>query len=49
MMIIKTTENYVFGGYTKANWNCIDDINFVADESAFIFSLINKFTSTGSS
>ena len=41
LMIIKTTENYVFGGYTKANWTC--DGNYVADESAFIFSLINKW------
>ena len=40
MMIIKTTENYVFGGYTKANWTC--DYGWVPDKSAFIFSLFNK-------
>ena len=39
LMIIKTTKNYVFGGYTKANWTCNND--WISDKSAFIFSLIN--------
>ena len=41
LMIIKTTKNYVFGGYTKANWTCNND--WISDKSAFIFSLINKW------
>ena len=41
LTIIKATKNYVFGGYTKANWTC--DGREVRDESAFIFSLINKW------
>ena len=41
LTIIKTTKNYVFGGYTKANWTCNNDL--ISDESAFIFSLINKW------
>ena len=41
LTIIITTKNYVFGGYTKANWTY--DGREVRDESAFIFSLINKW------
>jgi hypothetical protein len=35
--IIKTDSNYVFGGFTSAYWNSIDD--WVSDEKAFLFSL----------
>ena len=41
LTIIKTTENYVFGGYTSAAWNQHNQ-NYNSDSSAFIFSLINK-------
>ena len=41
LTIIKTTNNYVFGGYTKANWSC--DERWVPDKSAYIFSLVNKW------
>jgi hypothetical protein len=35
--IIKTDGNYVFGGYTFAEWN--NDGHFITDPNAFIFSL----------
>lgn len=40
LTIIKTTENYVFGGYTKVIWN--PHSNYQSDSSAFIFSFINR-------
>ena len=40
LTIIKTTENYVFGGYTSAAWN--QQYSYNSDSSAFIFSLVNK-------
>ena len=40
LVVIKSTNGNVFGGYTEKNWNG----NEIAkkDESAFLFSLINK-------
>ena len=35
--IIKTSENYVFGGYTSSPWKSDNTYNY--DSSAFIFSL----------
>jgi hypothetical protein len=35
--IIKTDGNYVFGGFTSAEWN--ENKQFIRDPSAFIFSL----------
>jgi len=40
LIIIKSTNSNVFGGYTEQTWNSIDD--YKADPSSFIFSLINK-------
>ena len=38
--IIKTNGNYVFGGYTAAEWTIIDYYGtYIADSKAFIFSL----------
>ena len=40
-MIIKTTDSYVFGGFTTKDWSRVS--GFQADANAFIFSLINPF------
>ena len=39
LTIIKTTEGYIFGGYTGAAWSCSD--SYIKDTSTFIFSLKN--------
>ena len=39
LTIIKTTEDYIFGGYTGAAWDCSG--NYIEDTSTFIFSLKN--------
>ena len=38
--IIKTTDNYIFGGYTEKAW--LKDAGYIRDNNAFIFSLVNK-------
>ena len=40
LTIIKSDNGNVFGGYTDASWNKSD--RKVADENAFLFSLINR-------
>jgi hypothetical protein len=45
LTIIKTTDNYVFGGYTRALW--ADDYHYNQcrykdDDDSFIFSLVNN-------
>jgi len=40
LTVIKTTNDYVFGGYTEQTWNSIG--GYKADPNSFIFSLINK-------
>jgi len=40
LVIIKSTNGNVFGGYTEQTWNSID--GYKADPNSFIFSLINK-------
>jgi hypothetical protein len=40
LTFIKTTNDYVFGGYTEQTWNSIG--GYKADPNSFIFSLINK-------
>ena len=39
--MIKTESNYIFGGYTKENWQKVE-FNYKEDSSAFLFSLTNK-------
>jgi hypothetical protein len=41
LMIIKTSDSYVFGGFTTKDWSQVS--GFQADSNAFIFSLINPF------
>jgi len=41
LMIIKTRDSYVFGGFTTKDWSQVS--GFQADSNAFIFSLINPF------
>ncbi|KAJ5076248.1 hypothetical protein M0811_06527 [Anaeramoeba ignava] len=49
LVIAKTTDNFIFGGYTKAGWTedrskwSVDygDNGFIPDPDAFIFSLRN--------
>ena len=40
LIIVKSTNGNVFGGYTEQSWEHIG--NYKADPSAFIFSLINS-------
>ncbi len=44
LSIIKTTDDYVFGGFTKIAWYQTQSYGtrYSSDSSAFIFSLINK-------
>ena len=43
LLIIKTEDNYIFGGYTKENWETINnDYIFKNDDTAFLFSVNNK-------
>lgn len=39
--IIETTSGFIFGGYTKLNWN--SNSQHYCDPDAFLFSLVNKF------
>ena len=39
-VIIKTTNENIFGGYTKANWG---SGGYVNDTTAYIFSLVNAY------
>ena len=41
LMVIKSTDSYVFGGFTTQNWTDLYD--YKADKNAFLFSLINPF------
>jgi hypothetical protein len=40
LTIIKTVDNFVFGGYTQADWGSNGGIY---DQNSFIFSLINNY------
>ena len=44
LIIIKSTNGNVFGGYTEQTWNqsWSGNVTFKADPNSFIFSLINK-------
>jgi len=43
LIIIKTNEGYIFGGYTEALWNQLNNQGeYKSDPNTFIFSLINK-------
>ena len=42
LILIKTTDNYKFGGYTSQQWNMTGSYTYVKDELAFIFSLNKK-------
>jgi hypothetical protein len=44
LMIIKTTDSYVFGGYTTQDWTSLYD--YKPDSNAFLFSLINSLNMT---
>ncbi len=44
LMIIKTSDSYVFGGFTTQDWsNNEEGNNFKSDSNAFLFSLVNPF------
>jgi hypothetical protein len=43
LMVIKTTDSFVFGGFTTKDWATASDIGYVTDSNAFLFSLINSF------
>ena len=40
LTIIKTVDNFVFGGYTEADWG---SNSYQLDQNSFIFSLINNY------
>ncbi len=42
LMIIKTTDSYVFGGFTTQDWSAQLG-SFQSDSNAFLFSIINPF------
>ena len=42
LLVIKTQSNYIFGGYTKENWEIDEDYSYKDDNTAFLFSLNNK-------
>jgi hypothetical protein len=44
LMIIKTTDSYVFGGFTSRDWSQVS--GFQADANAFLFSLMNSLNMT---
>ena len=41
LTLIKTTQSFIFGGWTKVAWDSLS--YWKLDEDAFIFSLVNKF------
>ena len=41
LIVIKTINSYVFGGFTLANWG--NNGGYQTDANAFIFSLINQY------
>ena len=41
LIIIKTESNYIFGGYTKENWEYVYD-EYKKDPTAFLFSINNQ-------
>ena len=43
LTIVKTTNGYVFGGFTTSDWG---RNYYLTDSSAFIFSFINNFNKT---
>ena len=42
LLVIKTESNYIFGGYTKENWENTNETSYKKDNTAFLFSLNNK-------
>ena len=42
IILIKTTDDYKFGGYTSQQWNMTGSYTYIKDELAFIFSLNKK-------
>ena len=43
LLVVKTESNYIFGGYTKENWEIRNNNNmYKKDNTAFLFSLNNK-------
>jgi hypothetical protein len=40
LTLIKTVDNFIFGGYTVADWN---GVTSTIDPNAFIFSFVNSF------
>lgn len=43
-IIIKSSKDYILGGYTKGNWNGYN--KYVFDPDAFLFSIINIHNSS---
>ncbi len=45
LIIVKTSESYVFGGFTTQDWSIDknEESSFQSDSNAFLFSLVNPF------
>ncbi|KAJ5074632.1 pep-cterm sorting domain-containing protein [Anaeramoeba ignava] len=41
LVLIQTTENFIFGGFTQVGWKNNMGNNFIKDEKAFLFTLEN--------
>ena len=41
--LIQSTDNYIFGGYTSMAWRSIGLGAYVADASAFLFTVVNPW------
>lgn len=39
--LIKTTNGFIFGGFTKRKWNSVDDSYLLEDSEAFVISFKN--------
>ena len=46
--IIKTSNSFIFGGFTSADWSPVNGLEntFKYDENAFLFSLVNDFNTS---
>jgi hypothetical protein len=41
LIVLQSSDRYLFGGYTEANWESHDEWKWSVDKSAYLFTLIN--------
>ena len=44
LTVVKSSNNYIFGGYTEADWSGYNKYKF--DTNAFLFSLVNSYNTS---